>query len=106
MSKGNFRYFFVIIVSVEGTFLLALLAVDRRPVLKLRVSAALALVAYKRGDHVAVLTGGRLAICLNVLFALFAYRASAALGRLLELRTAIGALYHRKSSAAFLENRQ
>lgn len=91
-------------MSVKGALLLALLAVDRRAILKLRVSAALALVAYKRGDHVAVLASGRLAICLYILFTLFAYRASAALGRLLELRTAIGTLYYRKSSAAFLES--
>lgn len=46
-----------VVLPVEGTLLLALLAGVRGPVLLLRVCAPLALVSNKRRDDVAVLAG-------------------------------------------------
>lgn len=98
------NYLFVIVVPVESALLLALLAVDGRPVLDLGIRAPLAFVAYERGDDVAVLAGSRFTVSFHVLLALFTYCARAALRSLLELGTAVRAFHDRESAATFLHN--
>lgn len=59
--------------------------------------------ADERGNDVAELAGGRFAILLDILVALFADRRSASFAGLLELGPAVGALYDRERPATVLE---
>lgn len=70
-------YLLVVIFAVEGTFLFALLAGDRRAVFPLGVVTSLALVAEKSGDYIAIFAGGRFPKLLDVMLTLRAYRAGA-----------------------------
>lgn len=89
LSLVIFSYLLVIILPIEGALLLALLTIDRRAILNLRIGTALALVPYESGYYVTVLAGGWLAVSLNILFALFTDCTCTAFWGLLKFWTTI-----------------
>lgn len=77
LSTSQAKYLLFLILTVEGTLLLALLAGDRRAILLLGVRASLTLIVDKTSDNVAVATRSWLAIQFHVLLTLLANCRSA-----------------------------
>lgn len=95
-------YLFVVIVAVKSALLLALFAVNWRPIFDFRICTSLAFIADECCNNVAIFARCRFAVGLNILFALFADCAGAALGHLLEFWSAICAFHHWKCTPTFL----
>lgn len=100
------HYLFIIIVPIERTLLLALFAIHWGPILNLRITTSLALIAYECSYYITIFTSCWLAICFHILFALFANGTRTPFGCLLEFGATIRAFDHRKCPPTLLIRRK